>query len=146
MNSGLSKTEVGGIEVVCFDDAVFQMAHAIDARGVEFVETVRAVNDEGGFGTEFIEDVRERLSEVGRINARELDVGARGVGERTKDVEDGALTKLLARTDGMFHGGMKFSGEHKADANLFDGLGNLLRRKFEADTERREDIRRTAMR
>src|SRR5258705_6592050 len=122
------------------------MTHTIDARGVEFVETVRAVNDEGSFGTEFVEDMRERLSKARRKNARELNVRACRVGKRTEDIEDGALTYLLARTNGMFHRGVKFGGEHKPNTNLLDGLRDLFGREFEADAEGRENIRCAAMR
>ena len=46
----------------------------------------------------------------------------------------------------MFHGRMKLGGEHKADADLLDGLGDLFGREVEADAEGREHIGRAAMR
>src|ERR1051325_12004390 len=104
------------------------------------------MNDESGFGTEFIEDLRQRLREGGRKNARELNIRTRRIRKRTRSVEDGALTDLLARTDGMLHRGMKFGGEHKSDANLFNGLRDLFGREFEADTKRRKNIRGATMR
>ena len=51
MNGAGRETEVGGIEIIGFDIAVAKMADAIDARGIEFVETVGAVDDERGLGT-----------------------------------------------------------------------------------------------
>src|SRR5262249_15194447 len=57
------------------------------------------------------------------------------------DVEDSALTNLLTRTDGVFHGGMGFGSEHKTNARFFDGFGNFFGGGVEADAEGREDIR-----
>ena len=83
---------------------------------------------------------------VGSVNTCELNVRACGVGERTEDIEDGALTDLLARTDGILHGRMKLGGKHKPDANVINGVGDLFGREIEADTESGEHIRGTAMR
>src|SRR5687767_8645577 len=121
------------------------MTDAVNACCVKFVETVSPMNDKSGLGTEFIENVRKRLSKVGRENTRKLDVRARRVGKRTKNVKDGTLTDLLAGTNGMFHGRVKLGCEHKTDSNLFDGLGNLFGCEVETDTEGGEDICRTAM-
>ena len=121
------------------------MADTIDARGIEFVETIGAVDDERGLAAEFFEDMRERLGKFGVINTRELDARASRVGERTEDVEDGALTHLFARTNGIFHGGMKLGREHEADADLLNGGGNLLGRDVEIDAEGRENIGTAAL-
>ena len=90
--------------------------------GIEFVGAACAINDECGAGTKFLEDVGERLGECGSINTSELNVRACGVGERAEDIEDGALTDLFARADGVLHGGVEFCGEHKSDADVVDGV------------------------
>lgn len=145
-DGGRRETEFDRIEVIRFDSVVFEMADAIDARRVEFVETVRAVNDERGFGTEFVEDVRKRLGEFGVENARELNVRARRIGERSKNVEDGALTDFLARTDGVLHGRMKLGCKHKSDADLLNGLRNLFSGEVEIHAESGEDVGASALR
>jgi hypothetical protein len=90
--------------------------------------------------------MRERLGEFGIVDARELNVRTRRIRERTENIEDGALTNLLARTNGMFHGRMKLGGEHEADADFINGFANLLRREVEIKSKRGEDIRTAALR
>ena len=141
----MRETDVLGVEVIGFDHAILEVTDAIGSRGVELIKTVRAVDDEGGFGTEFVEDVRKRLGKFGVEDASELNVCARGIGEWTKDVEDGALTDFFAWTNGVFHGGMKFGREHKSDANLLDGLRDLFGGEVEIDAEGGEDIGATAL-
>ena len=45
----------------------------------------------------------------------------------------------------MSHGGMEFRGEHKANADLFDGLRDLLGCQVQVDAEGRENIRRATL-
>ena len=102
------------------------------------------MNDERGFGTEFVR--LAPLAQEWRSKPRQLDVRACGVGERAKNIEDGALTDFLARTDGVFHGGVKFGREHKSDADLLNGLGDTFRREVEIDAEGGENIRAATLR
>src|SRR5690349_12720409 len=130
-----------GIKVIRFNRTILEMADAIETRRVKLIETVRTVNDKGSLGTKFAEDVRKRLRESGVVDTCELDICTRRVGQRTEDIEDGALTNLLARTNGILHSRMKLGRKHKSDANLLYGLRNLFGREFEIDAESRENIR-----
>src|SRR5512144_696802 len=98
------------------------MADTIDSCCVEFVESVRTVNHQRRFGTEFVENLCERLRKFGIVAAGELDMGTGRIRQRTEHIENRALTNFLAWTDGIFHRWMKFCSEHKPDANLLDGL------------------------
>src|ERR1051325_66626 len=99
------------------------MANAIETRGIEFIQTIRAVDDERGFGTEFIENMSEWLGKFRVVDTRELNIRAGRVGKRTENVEDGALANFLARANGIFHCRVEFGGEHEANSNLLNGLG-----------------------
>ena len=52
------------------------------------------------------------------------------VGQRAKDVEDGALTQFTARPNGMTHGGVMLDRIEKTNARFIDTFGNLLSRQI----------------
>ena len=70
------ETEVGGIEVVGFDAVVAKMADAIDARGIEFVETVGAVDDERGLAAKFFNALSDEGVNVLMISTSEIRIAA----------------------------------------------------------------------
>src|SRR5690606_27547766 len=97
-------------------------------------------------GTELLEHVGKRLGESRSKHACELDVGACGIGQGTKDIEDRALPDLFARATGMFHCRMELGCEHETNADLLDRLGDLLGREVQVDAQCREYIRASTLR
>src|SRR5688572_5011570 len=87
----------------------------------------------------------KRLGKFGIEDTGELNMRASRIGERTKDIEDRALTDLLTRTNRMFHRRMKLWRKHKTNAHLLDSLRDLLSSKFEVDSKSGEDIRTSAL-
>src|SRR5450755_2617794 len=63
-----------------------------------------------------------------------------GIGQRAKDVEDGADADLTACRADMFHGGMIRGREHEAETDLLYATGNLLRAKVDACAQGFQDI------
>lgn len=68
-DGGARQAQVGGVEVVGADGAIFQVADAVDAARVEFVGAASAMNDERGTAAQAGQDVRERLSQCSGVNA-----------------------------------------------------------------------------
>src|SRR5215216_4558135 len=128
------------------DRTIPEVADSVESTGIELIGAACTMNNQRCSRAEFVEYIGKRLGEGRREDARQLDVRTSRIGERTEDVEDRALTDFLARTDGVFHGRVKLGGKHKANANLFNGLCDLLRGEVEVNAEGRKDVRRAAMR
>ena len=64
------------------------------------------------------------------------NVGSTGrIGQRPEDVKNGAHTQLFAHRSHVFHGRMVVRRKHKANADLFDGACDLLRRQIDVATQ-----------
>ena len=87
-------------------------------------------DDERVLATEAGEGLGDRLLVAAVADAEQLAARPGRVGERSQDIEDGPLSDLLARADGVFHGGMELGREHETDPNLINCFANLFGCQF----------------
>ncbi len=86
-----------------------------------------AVDHEHVAAAQAVERGGHERCQLGPGDAQELVLRPRRIGQRAKEVEDGADAELAAGGRGVLHRRVERLREHEAEAGLLDALGYLLR-------------------
>ena len=135
----------GGINVVGFDDAVFQLRAARCGGEGDFIHAVVAMHDEDAAGAEGFENFREGFGQLRGKNAEKLAGCAGGVGERPQQIEQGAHAELFAHRAGKTHGLVEGGGKHEGDADFVERLLHEFGRGVKIEAEAFEAVGAAAL-
>ena len=127
--------------------AVDDLGHQVRPARRELVDPAEAVHDERAARAELRQRVGDRPHER-RPSRRRRRPRARPAGlvERAEHVEDRARPELPPHRRGVAHRRMVRRGEHEAEAEVVDRLGDPLGRLLEGEAERLEHVGRAGRR
>ena len=132
--------ELPGMDRVFAHVAVLQLGDQRVAGHGNLVQPFDPVDHQDVVAPQALQDARLDAHQVGVENAHDLVARARGIGQGTEDVEDGANAQLAPHRRRMLHRAVVGGREHEADTDLVDALGHLARVQSEVRTERLENV------
>ena len=111
-----------------------------DRGGGDLVHAVAPVHDQGPFDAQAAEGAGHQFQLAGIVDAQDLELGSRRIGQRPEQIEHGAHPQFAAGGGGMLHGRVMAGCEQKADANRIDAVRHRIGRNVQAHAERLEHV------
>jgi len=132
---GRGQSEILGPDDIGCDLAIFQFNDCGFTADCDFIGAVAAMNDQGMLDTDRLERFSDKRHDRRIVDADDMALGRRWVGERAKDIEQCADPELAPDRGGKAHGWVEGRREHEAEAIGFDARLDLGRAQGDVEPQ-----------